>query len=69
MIAVQSGTYTTAGVAEETLATISAPGRYRLVVDLNAVVGGPTPDIYEFRVKAAVLAGGTENMLYGTAVT
>lgn len=61
---VAEGTHTTAGTTEETLLTWSVPGRYRLKLDINALVGGATPDIYEVRVKTNARPGGVERVTY-----
>src|SRR5687767_4450805 len=54
-----SGTQSLTVGTEHTLATITTEGTYQLVLDLNAIVGGATPDIVEVRVKGKCLTGGT----------
>jgi hypothetical protein len=63
-IVAASGTQTATVGTEHTLATVTAPGRYRLVVDVAALVGGDTPDIVELRSKTRVLSGGTDRLVH-----
>ena len=55
-----SGTQTTSGTTEHTLATITDAGVYELNLDISALAGGATPDILEVRQKIKTLSGGTE---------
>jgi hypothetical protein len=63
-IVAASGTQTATVGTEHTLATVTAPGRYRLVVDVAALAGGATPDIVELRSKTRVLSGGTDRLAH-----
>lgn len=55
-----SGTQTTSGTTEHTLATITDAGVYELNLDVSALVGGATPDILAVREKRKTLSGGTQ---------
>lgn len=55
-----SGTQTTSGTTEHTLATITDAGVYELNLDISALAGGATPDILEVREKRKTLSGGTQ---------
>lgn len=63
------GTKTVAAVGtEEDLLTIAVPGRYRLMLDIDALAIDVTPDpavpeILEVTIKPKVLSGGTERAL------
>lgn len=58
-----SGTQTaTAGGTEDELSSIDTPGEYELKVDVDALVGGATPDIVDLIVKTKILTGGTERV-------
>jgi hypothetical protein len=57
--AASSGTQTTSGTTEHTLATITTAGVYELNLDVSALVGGTTPDILRVRENRKTLSGGT----------
>jgi hypothetical protein len=59
-----NGTQTATITTEHVLggAAITTPGTYQLVVDLNAMLGGSSPDILELRVYSKALSGGTERV-------
>jgi hypothetical protein len=63
-IVAASGTQAATVGTEHTLATVTSPGRYRLVVDVAALAGGTTPDIVELRGKTRVLSGGTDRLVW-----
>jgi hypothetical protein len=66
MIPILEGLYQTTSTAtasstgEKTLLTIAVPGRYRYGVDLAALLGGATPDIFTFRPKIKLTSTGVE---------
>lgn len=61
MEVVSSGSQTAVISTEHTLATVTAPGVYVLVVDTNAMVNG---DVLELRVKRKVRTGDTTRVAY-----
>lgn len=56
---ITSGTQTCVISSEHTLTTLTDDAVYTLVLDLNNIVGGTTPDILEVRIKRRALTGGT----------
>jgi hypothetical protein len=60
------GTLTTSGTTEHQLsgASFTTAGIYVLMVDLNDLAGGTTPDIIEIRAKTKPLTGGTIREAY-----
>lgn len=56
------GSQTATISTEHDLATITAAGFYQLVVDVNAMAGGATPDITELRMYTKARSGGTERL-------
>lgn len=60
-----SGTQAATVTTEHTLTTLSAGKTYTLHVDANAMLhGAGTADELELRIKANVLSGGTERVVY-----
>lgn len=57
-----SGSQTATLTTEHTLATITDAGVYQLAVDVNAMVGGATPDILELRCYGKARSGDTERL-------
>lgn len=57
-----SGSTTTDGT-EQTLATVTDAGVYSLHIDLNAMVGGATPDIVEVRFYDKARSTDTERQV------
>lgn len=58
-----SGSQTATITTEHTLATITTAGTFVLAVDLNAMVGGTTPDILELRIYGKARSGDTERLI------
>lgn len=54
-----SGTQAATVTTEHSLATVTTAKVLVFTVDVNALVGGATPDIVELRIKRKVLTGGT----------
>lgn len=57
-----SGSITATLTTEHTLATVTDAGVYQLVVDVNAMTGGATPDILELRYYGKARSGDTERL-------
>lgn len=58
-----SGSQTCTISTEHTLATLTSAGVYQLALDLNAIVGGSTPDILEVRVYGKARSSDTERRM------
>lgn len=56
-----SGTQAATLNTEHTLATVTDPGTYQLLVDCAALTGS---DVVELRIYTKVLAGGTERLYH-----
>ena len=56
-----SGTQASTLNTEHTLATVTDPATYQLLVDLAALTGS---DVVELRIYTKVLAGGTERLFH-----
>lgn len=57
-----SGSQTATVTTEHILATITDAGVYQLVVDVNAMAGGATPDILELRYYGKARSGDAERL-------
>lgn len=58
-----NGSQTTTIGTEHTLATITTANVFELVLDVNALASGTTPDILEATVYLKESSGGTERLL------
>jgi hypothetical protein len=58
-----SGSQTATITTEHTLATVTDAGIYILMVDVNAMVGGATPDTLELRIYGKCRSSDTERLI------
>lgn len=63
-----SGSQTCTVTTEHTLDTVTAANVYQLVLDLNAMVGGTTPDILEVREYGKARSSDTERLIKCTTL-